>query len=162
PRHEKRQEEILRERDLELSGYLEPLGIQSGSGFFETERLMAVTANICEEVGLRFKARFSQPRPSEVEPLLMPFIPDPPHSSYPSNHAFQSMAIARVFALAVPEHPANPALFERAVRIAENREWAGVHFSSDTKAGFDLARNFIPVLKMVLSDQMSRVTEEWL
>ena len=122
---------------------------------------MVVVAQICEEVGMRFKDRWHAIRPNMLEPCLRPFIDNPAHASYPSNHAFQSMAIAQIFARAVPEHPGNPELFRRAMRIAHNREWAGVHFPSDTRAGFQLAQLFLPVLEQVVEKQMVRTSEEW-
>jgi hypothetical protein len=62
----------------------------------------------------------------------------------------------------VPEHPASSELFRSARRIAENREWAGIHYASDTKAGHDLARMFLPTLEFVCRRQMLAAQDEWL
>ena len=70
--------------------------------------------------------------------------------------------MAYVFSRAVPEHPGVPALFRSAQRVAENRESAGIHYPSDTRAGRQLARMFTPVLEVVLQEQMLRAREEWI
>jgi membrane-associated phospholipid phosphatase len=89
-------------------------------------------------------------------------FPNPPHASYPSNHSFQSYSVAFVFSRILPEHPGITELFLSARRIAENREWAGVHYPSDSKAGHDLARMFLPVLETVCAEQMLAAQAEWL
>ena len=157
-----RQEEILAEADFELSGYMEPLGSSDSGEFPETEALFTMIAEICEEVGLRYKERYSVPRPNMLEPRLSTFIPNPAHASYPSNHSFQSFSIAFIFSRVFPEHPGISELFLSARRIAENREWAGLHYASDTRAGHMLARLITPVLEKVLKEQMRRSQLEWL
>ena len=156
-----RRGEILSELGTDLTAYLDPLGMRGGGGFPATTKLMLTVMDLCSEVGLRYKARFNQIRPNVFDPTLRPFIDVPGHQSYPSNHSFQSFAIAFVYSRAVPEHPGNPKLFERARRVAENREWAGVHYASDTQAGHDLAKMFLPTLEIVLEDQMQLAAAEW-
>jgi len=136
-----RRDEIIRELDLELSGYLWPLGIDENGSYPETETLFLMVADLCEEVGLRYKSR---------------------HASYPSNHSFLSFSIAFLFSRVYPEHPGIGSLILSARRIAENREWGGVHYAADTKAGHDLARLFVPILEDVLREQMLRAQSEWL
>lgn len=62
----------------------------------------------------------------------------------------------------LPEHPASSELFRSARRIAENREWAGVHYASDTECGYQLARMVTPVLEKVLKKQMLAAASEWM
>jgi len=104
-------------------------------------RLYAHLAAIQIETGwftLREKARFQRARPYHVEPTLDLAIPPPPHPSYPSGHAAQSMAVALAYGRV------NPACAQAAVAWAQGvggrREAAGVHFPSDTAAGQVLAR----------------------
>jgi membrane-associated phospholipid phosphatase len=123
--------------------------------------LVLLVLLLCDEIGLLYKARFDAPRPNMTEPRLRPSLPNPAHASYPSNHAFQSFAVAFVISRIIPEHPASSELFNRARRVAENREWAGLHYAADTQAGHDLARMVMPVLEVVCRDQMLAAQREW-
>lgn len=89
-----------------------------------------------EAVLLDFKARYSRRRPSAVLEAIAPVIPVPPHASYPSGHATQALVIARLLTKLAPA--ANGDLIELAFRVGRNREVAGVHYPSDTTAGFSL------------------------
>lgn len=93
---------------------------------------------------------------------MRPLLPNPAHASYPSNHSFQSFSVAFVFSRLLPEHPASTELFRSARRIAENREWAGLHYASDTEAGHDLARVVAPVMERICKRQMLAALREWI
>lgn len=154
--------EIVTESTMDLSAYLRPLGIEEQGGYEATAGLVLLVLLICDEIGLRYKERFAAARPNMAEPRLRPFLANPAHASYPSNHSFQSFAVAFVFSRIVPEHPASSELFNSARRVAENREWAGLHYRSDTTAGHDLARMMMPVLEVVCKDQMLAAQKEWI
>lgn len=162
PAESLRRDEIILQSQLELSAYLRPLGIEELGGYDATVSLVYLVCLLCDEIGLRYKTRFNTPRPNQVEPRLRPMLPNPPHASYPSNHSFQSFAVAFVLSRIIPEHPASSELFQRARRVAENREWAGVHYASDTRAGHDLARMVMPVLEEVCREQMLAAQKEWI
>ena len=161
PQSAGRRDEILREARLELSGYLRPFGIESHGGYDATIALMLTVMALTDEIGLYYKARWNVPRPNQVEPRLRPFLAAPAHASYPSNHAFQSFSVAFIMSRVLPEHPGSGQLFLSARRIAENREWAGVHYACDTQAGHALARMLLPVLEEVLEDNMLAARAEW-
>ena len=55
--------------------------------------------------------------------------------------------IARVFAIAR--------------RVAENREWAGVHYRSDTEGGEELAREIFPIMRRAFERPIKAAIEEW-
>ena len=78
-------------------------------------------------------------------------IPTPPHASYPSNHALQSqlvaLALTALFTDAAVRKAVGGVLDALADRIAANREVAGVHFQSDTRAGQKLAADILPLLR---------------
>ena len=156
-----RRDEIDLEVDLELSAYFEAIDADEDS-FPETAILFYMVADLCEEIGLRYKARFERPRPSVADPRLRTYLPNPSHSSYPSNHALQSYAMALIFGRMHPEHPGITELFLAAQRVGENREWAGIHYASDTRAGRELARMLTPILELTLKDQMRRARLEWI
>lgn len=157
-----RRDDIIRESELELSGYLRPLRIEGVAGFDETVSLFLIVLDLCEEIGMCYKERFGVARPNQVEPRIRPFLAVPSHNSYPSNHSFQSFSVAFVFSRVLPEHPGSIELFRSARRIAENREWAGIHYPSDTKCGHDLARMLLPVLEIVCEKPMLAAQREWL
>lgn len=162
PQEFMRREEIILESQLELSVYLRPFGIEDTSGYEATISLVYLVCLLCDEIGLRYKDRFNVPRPNVIEPRLQPFLPIPPHASYPSNHSLQSFAVAFVLSRVIPEHPASSELFLRARRVAENREWAGLHYASDTQAGHDLARMLMPVLERTCRERMLAAQKEWI
>ena len=90
-------------------------------------------------------------------PGLLPPIATPGHASFPSGHATQAQLVFRCLSsvLASPPPPPTPPLvvggslslqemFDRAgkelaIRIARNREIAGLHYPSDSLGGQILA-----------------------
>jgi hypothetical protein len=93
-------------------------------------------------------------RASQICPALVPPIAVPGHPSFPSGHATQSMLMALCLGQAAKQqqdqanHPGvwDPLLQGLSRRIARNREIAGLHFASDSNAGFELARQTYNVL----------------
>jgi hypothetical protein len=156
-----RQEEILRQADTtDLSDIYRPLGMDGG-GYPETEDLIDLVLETAERVGYFYKHIFNRRRPNEVDVRLRPFIDVPPHAAFPSNHAFQMFSVAEVFSRILPEHPGSPELFYVAQRVAENREFAGLHYKSDTDAGRRLAQRFAPYLVVALRREIGRALAEW-
>lgn len=145
----------------DLTAYMLPLGTDETAPATDTAILFQTILWLGHHIGLIYKARFEVPRPHVLDPSLEPAIPVPAYSAYPSNHAFQSFLIAEIFARAVPEHPGLRALFRAAQQVAENREWAGLHYRFDTIAGRQLARFCAPVFERVLTRQIRRVRMEW-
>ncbi len=85
----------------------------------------------------------------------------PAHESFPSNHAFQGHSIVFAFNAILPEHPATEELQRIAQNVAENREWAGLHYPSDTLAGKELARRFAPYLRDAFGAAFLAAQSEW-
>ena len=46
-------------------------------------------------------------------------------------------------------------------RVAENREWAGVHYSSDSTAGRELARELYPEFRAAFGEDFDAAAGEW-
>ena len=46
--------------------------------------------------------------------------------------------------------------------VAENREWAGLHYPSDTTGGRELARRFAPYLREAFRSTFSAAQREWI
>jgi hypothetical protein len=89
-----------------------------------------------------------RPRPSQVCPALLPPVPVPGHPSYPSGHATEAhlveFVLNEVFSKSDPKKNDLEAL---AARIARNREIAGLHYPSDSKAGKQLAKDIHALLQ---------------
>ncbi len=157
-----RRDEIERQDTMDMSDFTRALNVENAGGYQATESLFQTILLICEYVGLQYKDMFGRTRPNLVEPRLRPMLAVPPHLSYPSNHAFQCMSAALVFERYFPHHPATAELHRIARRIGYNREWAGLHYRSDTDAGFLLAERFLPFLVDACKDLILEAQSEWI
>lgn len=90
---------------------------------------------------LHEKQHFQRARPSQLTEDLDPVIEVPHHASYPSGHATQTYAFALVLGMLDPAHADEYKAHSFAV--ARRREIAGVHYPSDSLAGFDLAHHVV-------------------
>jgi hypothetical protein len=123
------------------------------------ELAVRVSVTLGLVVGQYFKHLFMRPRPSQLEPQLRPLLKVPGHPAYPSGHSLQGHWEAHVLAEFAPH--ARTQLFEIAKRFAENREWAGLHYPSDTEAGRKLAEHFFPRFKAAYSKTFEAARKEW-
>ncbi|AZV78450.1 phosphatase PAP2 family protein [Parasedimentitalea marina] len=108
----------------------------------QTSVLIFVCLQVASVVGLHFKWMYQRPRPAQIFPGMLPLIPTPAHSSFPSNHSTQSFLVAEMLVHAAPAATKDPLrryVETMARRIAVNREIAGVHYSSDSAQGRVLA-----------------------
>jgi hypothetical protein len=157
----KRRPEIETQDGMDMVDFTRALNTEACAGFEATMALFSTVLQITEYVGLQYKDMFGRTRPSLVEPALRPLLAVPPHLSYPSNHSFQCHSIALLFERYFPQHPATEELHRIAGRIAENREWAGLHYRSDTDAGRLLAERFLPYLADACAELMREAQAEW-
>lgn len=143
--------------DLDESGFLfrDVLGSP-----FDARRLPR-TADLLARAGEaaaaamnRAKAIWNRPRPSAAAPDLHPCLPVPATSSYPSGHAVLGMVHAGLLGRMLPEHRA--ALFARARRYAEAREVCGLHYPTDTEAGYAAAAAIGAVLPTPTLEEVAR------
>ncbi|CAN7691407.1 phosphatase PAP2 family protein [Rhizobium leguminosarum] len=153
--------DIQIESTISVGEFTRALHIEDLGGFEQTEGLFQAILTACEYVGLIYKSQFNRLRPNQFEPMLRPLLAVPVHESYPSNHSFQCFSIAFAFSTILPEHPATDELARIAQNVAENREWAGLHYPSDTQAGRDLARRFAPYLHDAFGPLFQAVHDEW-
>jgi len=120
-----------------------------------TYRVLHIATEVGTYAALYFKGQTGRPRPSQLLPGLMPPIPMPGHSSWPGGHATESwlMALCIEFVFQGVEMGSGDRdslsanLRARALRIARNREVAGVHYKTDSDAGFLLAERIFPILE---------------
>lgn len=127
-----------------------------------TATLMHAMFSLGTVLGMHHKHRFLRARPHQLEPRLRPLIDVPAHPAYPSNHSLQHFLVAKALATVVQSHELGEELLKCAARIAENREYAGVHYKSDTDAGKWLAFNIFPLVVDAYSETFKLATREWL
>lgn len=111
----------------------------------EMKRLLDLVRDEVQPIAFAIKKRYERIRPSTFDPTLKPCIPNPGHSSYPSEHAAHAFGFAYLFSAVDPDNTGE--YFQRASEIAIRREEAGVHFGSDTRAGKELARQVYLALR---------------
>jgi len=115
-----------------------------------TYKLCMLGFHIAQFQNMYWKRAFARPRPSRVDPALLPPIEVPGHGAYPSGHACEAMMVALILeqvlpAVIVPADPENGPLRTLARRIARNREVLGLHYPSDTACGFRIAARSLPL-----------------
>lgn len=98
--------------------------------------------------------------------VLIPMFPagdyrHPGHPAYPSGHATQAHALAIVLGFVKPALATK--FIEAAQRVAENREVAGLHYASDSAAGWALAKHLVGLLMLnqEFSDLVKEAYVEW-
>ncbi|MBI2120626.1 MAG: phosphatase PAP2 family protein [Parcubacteria group bacterium] len=124
--------------DFTLADYLD------GQKFpLTTEALNPVMNDLLIFV-FNMKYKYDRVRPSVLDPNLSPVIAVPGHPAYPSGHSSQMHFLAYFLSELMPD---KSKLFEaRADEIGIDREIAGLHYPSDTKAGQLLARQYMDIL----------------
>jgi membrane-associated phospholipid phosphatase len=122
-----------------------------------TYRVLHIASLIGSYAVLYYKGLYNRPRPSQVCPALLPPIPMPGHASWPSGHATQAwlkaLCIEHVLQGVLPGTlttgdlgVVSSNLRTLAIRVARNREIAGLHYPSDSDAGRTLAETIAPFL----------------
>lgn len=91
-----------------------------------------------------FKHKWKRPRPAQLEPRIRPAVDCPTHPAYPSGHSTQSHLIALAMGRVTGRKDIEIALWDAADRIAQNREYAGLHYKSDSDCGVNLANQLLP------------------
>ncbi len=93
------------------------------------------------------KRHWKRQRPYQRDPELRPVVGRPGDNSYPSGHSFAQTLWAVVYSEAFPEHAKE---FDALARRTQwGRVMGGVHYPTDTSAGYELAQ---VVAKEMLKD----------
>jgi hypothetical protein len=129
--------EIVAQHD-NAPGYWVSLMAVNNDQHFDTLVVMNLAVRIGQIVAAFYKDYYKRPRPSFVSPGLLPAFGPPAHASFPSGHSIQSWLLSLFLEEAAPAY--RDELYWLAERVAFNRERAGVHYESDTKAGRFIAR----------------------
>ncbi len=159
------------ERVAQILAEREADGIKVGPEMITTYMADARYAKTGEAIGqlldeinpvvMRIKNRYDRVRAHKLDPTLTTVIDVPEHGAYPSGHSTQAHSIAFLLTAIAPERKAE---FESdALRVAVNREIAGVHYPSDSAAGRLLARQIVDL--MLQNPEYARLVEsakgEW-
>lgn len=106
------------------------------------------------------KHAFERPRPYYRDDRIQPSISFPPNSSYPSGHSAQGGLWKEFLATAFPEH--RDIFEEHARETMWARVLAGVHFPTDTQAGYYLGETIAKHLLEVddVSQALQQVRDE--
>lgn len=144
PERETRRPEILEEADGPPP-YYERVLMLDDPGNANTRALLYRVVTWSRPFILHFKAHYQRARPAQLEPRLYPMVDFPRHASYPSGHSTQSHLIALIVGPVTRRKDITEALWAKADRIAQNCEYAGIHYPSDSAAGVKLAEQLVPV-----------------
>jgi acid phosphatase (class A) len=148
--------EIVDQHDNFITPWLALLGVDRTQRWVLT--LVQTALRIGELVVMFYKDKYARPRPSHVCPTLAPPFGPPGHPSFPSGHALQGHLVAHCLTMMtrvqtnddpntpIYDYPWEGQIFWLANRIALNREYAGLHFPSDTVAGIWLAERCFEIL----------------
>jgi hypothetical protein len=130
----------------DLLSFFGASALMNADGRKATMELLTLTQDFAIMLEMSAKHFCWTPRPSTLQPKVMPIIQPPDHSAFPSGHAMEAFAMATVLdrlisGSASTSGTATPGLAQKAVhfqiaqRIATNRTIAGVHYPVDSAAG---------------------------
>ncbi|MEO0655418.1 MAG: S8 family serine peptidase [Pseudomonadota bacterium] len=157
---EARQDEIEEEIDDIIPVFLRIFDDASGAPV-SLIRLMVLLQDAGLALASHYKEKFNRPRPHLMDHGIDPSITVPNHAAYPSGHATQAALIAHGMAEVFTYDPGVVAeAFDVAARIAENREWAGVHYASDGAAGAAIAQAAFTSLRDVYDEMFVNAIED--
>lgn len=97
--------------------------------------------NEINSIIMSVKEKYNRVRPYYLDDTIKPTIEQPKHPSYPSGHSTQSYFIAYILSEKYPDK--REKFLKVAHQMSVNREYAGVHYESDTKFGKLVAKKNI-------------------
>lgn len=104
----------------------------------DSNKLINIIVHHIDPIIMNLKEKYNRVRPYKLENKIKMYIDPPKHPSYPSGHAVQVYFIAYMLSHKYPNN--KDKYLEIASKIAKNREYAGVHFSSDTEFGKEISK----------------------
>ncbi len=166
PEREQRVQDIIEEENDYTTRFMYALGIDPHV-HAQTLRLIDTLGFLAEFIVMPWKLHYHRPRPSQRDKDLEPTILVPAHYAYPSGHATQVHLVARALnAVINAERDIIPQANIEFIadEVSANREWAGVHYRSDSEAGKALAEKIwaLGESNQTFKELMDRAREEWL
>ena len=129
--NDERQREINNE--LYLDNSLNYYDITDG----EKEQLLKLITTEIDPIIMKLKEKYNRVRPYRLDETIEPTIEPPGHPAYPSGHATQMYFLSILLSKKYPDK--SDEYDEIAYKTAKNREYAGVHYESDTEYGKEIA-----------------------
>ena len=134
----------------------------------KTYQLVQTLVLVGFTLAMYFKETFRRKRPSVVDPTLDPVIKVPTFWAFPSGHSTQVHLIKNMLSSDKINFEFSTEMKEEieltAREVARNREFAGVHYFSDSLAGEKLAAsiwtNFLAMLKDINNDSSEYAVSE--
>jgi membrane-associated phospholipid phosphatase len=151
------------QQDKNFQVYWLQLMMMSPGSHPATFLLLKIAARVGEIVMIHYKYHFKRPRPSQVCPALMPVLEVPGHASFPSGHSLLAHLTSNCLSYLAPW--AKVTLTRLAERVAKNREYAGLHYASDSEAGREIAAvlhdHLLPQCD-IFAETREAASREWL
>ena len=160
-KRERRRPDIIDEKDNTSSQFMRVV-MFGPSSHPNTTVLFEAMVMVGAIVVMHYKNNFGRPRPSQLEPALRPMLDVPGHPAYPSGHATQSYLVAQALTTVIRNHEIGRELYGIAEQVAVNREWAGLHYRSDSEAGKQLARELFPYIEDAYEATFAAAAREWI
>ena len=161
PERKRRRPDIIDEKDNTSSQFMRVV-MFSAASHPNTTVLFEAMVVVGAIVVMHYKNKFGRPRPSQLEPALRPLLDVPGHASYPSGHATQAYLVAQALTTVIRNHEIGRELYKIAEQVAVNREWAGLHYRSDSEAGKQLARELFPYIEDAYEATFAAAAREWI
>jgi len=136
-KHLQSQMDNSRQAEIDTELYLEGTFKRFSLSTQDTEKLINLIQTELNPIIMGLKNRYNRVRPYHYDKTIKPSIEPPKHPSYPSGHSTQAYFIALLLSEKYPENKLE--YIKIADRIAKNREYAGVHYNSDTVYGKQVA-----------------------
>lgn len=124
---EKQQENI--ENELYLTNMIDNFNANMEDKYI----IYNIMNNEINSIIMKVKEKYNRVRPYHLDDTIKPTIEPPKHPSYPSGHSTQSYFIAYILSEKYPDK--REKFLKIAHQMSVNREYAGVHYESDTKFG---------------------------
>jgi len=113
------------------------------------KKYITYLANVSDSLGaliVQLKVLYNRPRPYQVAYYTkQPLYPFPTKSgqspSYPSGHACQTYFLCQIIANHYPQHRKH--LEDLAQKVADSRIVLGIHYPTDNKFGFKIAKTLL-------------------
>ncbi|WP_161495042.1 phosphatase PAP2 family protein [Caulobacter sp. BP25] len=157
-----RRPEIINENSKPPESLFAPLQAQAGGPKVKTRKMLIEIKDWSLPYIMYFKSVWMRPRPDHLDSSISTVIPAPGHPAYPSGHSTQAHLMALVGYEICQDTTIRKALWAAADRIAQNREYAGVHYRSDSLCGAELAKQLLAFFIAERSADIEAIKgEEW-
>lgn len=122
-----------KQKDIIHELYLYNIINRFGTTYMENRKITNLLIKEINPIIMNMKQKYNRVRPFHLDNNIKPTIEPPEHPSYPSGHAIQSYFINYLLS---EKYPHKKDIFNKiAHNISINREYAGVHYQSDTSYG---------------------------